>query len=136
MRLSAFVAIIFLFVVMVEPAPADRPKRPDACFSASEQVIKKGESTVLSWNTANATAVTVGTDKRFYTHRNWVGIKYPNWEQLNPAFPCCGSMIVTPEVTTTYYLIAREREIDINKNGKADGIRHATRRCVTIKVIE
>lgn len=134
MKRPLFAAITLLLFLSAGTALADKPRKPDAKISARRQTIKKGESTVLSWNTACATATTVGTDKRFYTHRRWIGIKYRNWEQLNPAFPHSGSMVVCPKETTRYYVIGRRREIDFNNNDKADGIRRAKRDSVKIKV--
>ena len=110
------------------------PRRPSACICSDKPVISQGESAVISWNSACATAVSITPDKRFYTHRNWFAIRYPNWRELNLKYPKNGSMVVAPQQTTTYYIIARRRTRDINRNGKADGIRRATRRCVTVQV--
>ena len=135
-KLFLVVATFLTSFLVVESAQAVGPLGPDACIAASSHTIRKGEATTLSWHTPNASAINVTDDKRLYTNRRWILIKYKNWRQLNPKLPHTGCMVVAPEKTTTYYAIARKRIIDFNMNGKADGMPRATRVPITITVVE
>lgn len=71
------------------PAPP-LPAAPTASLTASPQTIEKGEATTLTWETANANAVSIDA----------VGIKTETLGLLEPG----GSLQVTPSDSTTYTL--------------------------------
>ena len=91
-----------------------RRRRPMIFFDAEPFLIAKGESSTLKWETEDATSVTIGTEKDWYT-----------WDDP-PKVELNGSMTVYPEETTTYYLLARNRRYDLNRNSKADGRRRGS----------
>ncbi len=68
------------------PPPPPPPPAPTATLTASPNTIQKGQSTTLSWQTTNATDVTI----------EGIGSVQPN-----------GSQQVTPEDSTTYRLTAK-----------------------------
>ena len=69
------------------PQPtAQAPALPTASLTADPAAIQKGQSTTLTWQTSNATSVTI--------------------EGLGPV-PSSGSQGITPSESTTYHLIAK-----------------------------
>lgn len=68
------------------PPPPPPPAAPTASLSASPASIQKGESTTLSWTTANATDVSI--------------------EGIGPVQPS-GTQTVSPADSTTYRLVAK-----------------------------
>ena len=68
------------------PPPPPPPAAPTASLTASPNAIQKGQSTTLSWETSNATDVSI----------DGVGAVQPN-----------GSQSVTPSDSTTYTLTAK-----------------------------
>lgn len=68
------------------PPPPPPPAAPTATLTASPNTIQKGQSTTLTWETTNATEVTIET----------IGSVQPN-----------GSQSVTPGDSTTYRLTAK-----------------------------
>lgn len=73
-------------VAKVTPPSPPPPAAPTANLSASPSVIQQGQTTVLSWQTANATDTTI----------NGLG-----------AVPASGSRSVGPAMSTTYTLVAK-----------------------------
>jgi len=69
------------------PPPPPPPAAPTATLTASPDTIDKGQSTTLTWQTTNATTVTID---------NGVGTVQPS-----------GSQQVTPTDSTTYTLTAK-----------------------------
>jgi peptidoglycan-associated lipoprotein len=67
------------------PPPPPPPAAPTASLSASPNTIEKGQSTTLTWQTTNATDVTLG----------------PNKVEPN------GSASVSPADSTTFHLVAK-----------------------------
>src|SRR4051812_12534742 len=67
------------------PPPPPPPAAPTASLSANPNTIEKGQSVTLTWETTNATDVTLG----------------PNKVEPN------GSASVTPTDSTTFHLIAK-----------------------------
>ena len=95
-RLSALIlalgAIVFLGAChhnhpQPPPPPPPAPASPTASLTASPATIDKGQSATLSWQTSNATDVSID---------NSVGAVQPN-----------GSQSVSPSDTTTYTLTAK-----------------------------
>lgn len=68
------------------PPPPPPPAAPTASLSANPQTIDKGQSSTLTWQTTNATEVSI----------DGIGAVQPN-----------GSQQVTPEDSTTYHLTAK-----------------------------
>src|ERR1039457_4966715 len=68
------------------PTPPPAPTAPTATLSASPNTIDKGQSTTLTWQTTNATDVSI----------DGIG-----------AVDTSGSREVTPADSTTYHLIAK-----------------------------
>jgi peptidoglycan-associated lipoprotein len=68
------------------PPPPPPPAAPTASLSASPNTVQKGQSTTLTWQTTNATDVSI----------DFIGPVQPN-----------GSKEVTPEDSTTYHLVAK-----------------------------
>jgi peptidoglycan-associated lipoprotein len=68
------------------PPPPPPPSAPTASLSASPDTIDKGASTTLTWQTTNATDVSI----------DGIGAVQPN-----------GSQSVTPTDSTTYHLVAK-----------------------------
>src|SRR5271155_1871432 len=68
------------------PPPPPPPAAPTASVSASPNPVEKGQSTTLSWQTSNATAVSI----------DGIGAVQPS-----------GSQQVTPADSTTYTLTAK-----------------------------
>jgi peptidoglycan-associated lipoprotein len=68
------------------PPAAPAPPAPAATLAASPDVIQEGQSTVLTWNTENASEVTI--------------------EGLGE-LPASGTKSVTPSSSTTYSLVAK-----------------------------
>lgn len=68
------------------PPPPPPPPAPTATLSASPATIEKGQSTTLTWQTSNATEVTI--------------------EGIGPVQPS-GSQSVSPADSTTYRLLAK-----------------------------
>ncbi|HKE29788.1 MAG TPA: hypothetical protein VKB88_45880, partial [Bryobacteraceae bacterium] len=68
------------------PPPPPPPPAPTASLSASPDTIDKGASTTLTWQTTNATDVSI----------DGIGAVQPN-----------GSQRVTPTDSTTYHLVAK-----------------------------
>src|SRR5690348_17573347 len=68
------------------PPPPPPPPAPTASLSASPNSVDKGQSTTLTWQTTNATDVSI----------DGVGAVEPN-----------GSRQVTPTDSTTYHLVAK-----------------------------
>jgi peptidoglycan-associated lipoprotein len=68
------------------PPPPPPPAAPTASLSANPATIQAGQSTTLTWQTSNATDVTIDT----------LGTVGPS-----------GSRSVTPQASTTYHLIAK-----------------------------
>src|ERR1035437_7429377 len=68
------------------PPPPPAPTAPTATLSASPNTIDKGQSTTLTWQTTNATDVSI----------DGIG-----------AVDASGSRQVTPAGSTTYHLIAK-----------------------------
>src|SRR5512146_5439 len=68
------------------PPPPPPPAAPTASLSANPNTIQKGQSTTLTWQTSNATDVTI----------EGVGTVQPS-----------GSQSVTPQDSTTYRLLAK-----------------------------
>ena len=68
------------------PPPPPPPAAPTASLSANPQTVDKGQSSTLTWQTTNATDVTI----------DGIGAVQPN-----------GSQQVTPEDSTTYHLTAK-----------------------------
>jgi len=85
-------------------------------FTANPASIEAGQSATLSWETVNATSATLGIYPYYSTFRI-------HKDYAPDPVPVNGSMVVSPAETTTYYLIARHRRFDLNKNGKSDGRR-------------
>ena len=69
------------------PPPPPPPAAPTATLTASPDTIDKGQSTTLTWQTTNATTVTID---------NGIGAAQPN-----------GSQQATPSDSTTYTLTAK-----------------------------
>jgi peptidoglycan-associated lipoprotein len=69
------------------PPPPPPPPQPTASLTANPDTVNKGESTTLTWQTTNATDVSID---------NGVGTVQPN-----------GSQQVTPSDSTTYTLTAK-----------------------------
>ena len=78
-------------VASAVPAPPP-PAAPSASLTASPEAIEKGQSTTLTWETANASDITIDA----------VGATTKTLESLQAK----GSMQVTPEDSTTYTLYA------------------------------
>ena len=68
------------------PSPPPPPPTPSAALSASPNAIQQGESTTLTWQTQNASDITI----------NGLG-----------TVPASGSRTVTPNASTTYTLTAK-----------------------------
>jgi peptidoglycan-associated lipoprotein len=68
------------------PPPPPPPAAPTASLSANPQTVDKGQSSTLTWQTTNATDVSI----------DGIGAVQPN-----------GSQQVTPEDSTTYHLTAK-----------------------------
>lgn len=68
------------------PPPPLPPAAPTATLAANPSVIQQGQSTVLTWQTSNATDITVS------------GLG---------TVPSSGSRSVTPNISTTYNLVAK-----------------------------
>jgi peptidoglycan-associated lipoprotein len=68
------------------PPPPPAPPAPTASISASPATVEKGQSTTLTWQTSNATDVTI----------EGIGAVQPN-----------GSQKVSPADSTTYRLVAK-----------------------------
>jgi peptidoglycan-associated lipoprotein len=68
------------------PPPPPPPPAPTATLTANPNTIAKGESTTLTWQTSNATDVSI----------DGLGAVQPN-----------GSQSVTPADSTTYHLVAK-----------------------------
>src|SRR5437868_2225648 len=68
------------------PPPPPPPAAPTASLSANPNTVDKGQSSTLTWQTTNATDVTI----------DGIGAVQPN-----------GSQQVTPEDSTTYHLMAK-----------------------------
>jgi peptidoglycan-associated lipoprotein len=68
------------------PTPPPTPPAPTATIAASPNVIQRGQTTVLSWQTSNSTDITIA------------GLG---------AVPVSGSRSVTPDTSTTYTLQAK-----------------------------
>ena len=68
------------------PPPPPPPAAPTASLTASPDTIEKGQSTTLTWQTSNATDVSI----------DGIGAVQPN-----------GSQQVTPADSTTYHLMAK-----------------------------
>ena len=68
------------------PTPPPAPPAPTATLAASPNVIQRGQTTVLSWQTSNSTDITIA------------GLG---------AVPASGSRSVTPDTSTTYTLEAK-----------------------------
>jgi peptidoglycan-associated lipoprotein len=68
------------------PTPPPPPSAPTATLAASPNVIQRGQTTVLSWQTSNSTDITIA------------GLG---------AVPASGSRSVTPDTSTTYTLEAK-----------------------------
>jgi peptidoglycan-associated lipoprotein len=68
------------------PTPPPPPPAPTATLAASPNVIQKGQTTVLSWQTTNSTDITIA------------GLG---------AVPASGSRSVTPDMSTTFTLEAK-----------------------------
>ena len=68
------------------PTPPPPPAAPTATLAASPNVIQRGQTTVLSWQTSNSTEITIA------------GLG---------AVPASGSRSVTPDASTTYTLQAK-----------------------------
>jgi len=68
------------------PTPPPAPPAPTASLSASPAVIQQGQTTTLTWQTGNATDITI----------NGLG-----------TVPASGSRAVTPDMSTTYDLVAK-----------------------------
>jgi peptidoglycan-associated lipoprotein len=93
-----WITLVFIFGAMMmlgackkkaappPPPPPPPPASPTASLSANPNSIDKGMSTTLSWQTTNATDVSI----------DGVGAVQPN-----------GSQQVTPEDSTTYHLVAK-----------------------------
>jgi peptidoglycan-associated lipoprotein len=89
--LSLLAGILFLGAcakkkVVAKTPPPPPPATPTATLTASQSSIEKGQSVTLSWNTANATDVTV----------DGLGM-----------VTASGSRSVSPADSTTYHLIAK-----------------------------
>src|SRR3954463_2293470 len=67
------------------PPPPPPPAAPTASLSASPNTIEKGQSTTLTWQTSNATDVTLGPNK----------------------VDASGSATVSPADSTTFRLVAK-----------------------------
>jgi peptidoglycan-associated lipoprotein len=67
------------------PPPPPAPSAPTASLSANPDTIQKGQSTTLTWQTTNATDVTLG----------------PNKVDVN------GTATVSPTDSTTFHLVAK-----------------------------
>jgi hypothetical protein len=78
----------------------------------------------LIYATTNASSATIGTEKQWYTYSD------PTRVPLN------GVLVVTPTQTTTYYLLARYRRFDLNRNHRPDGRRGGTWASATVTVIQ
>ncbi len=96
-RLNVFVLPAAVFAAMllsgcskkvakVTPPSPPPPSAPTATLSASPSVIQQGQTTVLSWQTANATDTTI----------DGLG-----------TVPASGSRSVSPGMSTTYTLVAK-----------------------------
>ena len=70
----------------VPPTPPPPPPAPTATLAANPAVIQQGQTTTLTWQTQNATDITI--------------------EGLG-ALPASGSRVVTPGTSTTYVLTAK-----------------------------
>lgn len=68
------------------PSPPPAPPAPTATLAASPNVIQRGQTTILSWQTSNSTDITIA------------GLG---------AVPASGSRSVTPDSSTTYTLEAK-----------------------------
>jgi peptidoglycan-associated lipoprotein len=73
-------------VANVTPPPPPPPATPTAILSANPNVIQYGQSTTLTWKTANANDVTI------------LGLGI---------VPASGSRSVVPDMSTTYTLVAK-----------------------------
>ena len=73
-------------VAKVAPPPPPTPVAPTATLAANPSVVQQGQSTELTWNTTNATDITIA------------GLG---------TLPPSGSRRVTPQVSTTYTLVAK-----------------------------
>ncbi len=68
------------------PAPAPPPPAPTASLTANPETIERGQSTTLTWQTSNATDITI--------------------DQIGPV-EANGSKSVSPTESTTYHLTAK-----------------------------
>jgi len=68
------------------PSPPPPPAAPTATLAASPNVVQRGQTTVLSWQTTNATEISIPG----------LGV-----------VPASGSRSITPEISTTYTLTAK-----------------------------
>ena len=86
------------------PPPPPPPAAPTASLTANPNTIDKGGSTTLTWQTSNATDVSI----------DGVGAVQPS-----------GSQSVTPADSTTYTLTAKGRGRDADGHGASDRDRAA-----------
>ena len=92
--LAAFAAAVFTFGCAKKPpapappppAPAPAPARPTVTLQASPSTINKGDSATLSWNSTDATQLSIAPDVGSVTAQ--------------------GSTKVTPSDSTTYTITA------------------------------
>jgi peptidoglycan-associated lipoprotein len=92
--LAAFAATVFTFGCAKKPtpapppppAPAPAPARPTVTLQASPSTINKGDSATLSWNSTDATQLSIAPDVGSVTAQ--------------------GSTKVTPSDSTTYTITA------------------------------
>ena len=82
------------------PPPPPPPPQPTASLTANPNSIQRGESTTLTWQTTNATDVTL---------------------QGIGAVKASGSQQVTPTESTTYRLIGEGRRRDAGSHGPGHG---------------
>ncbi len=100
--------------ILVKTSNTAPPTAPTASLSASPASITTGQSTMLSWSTANATQVTID---------NGIGV-----------VPASGTASVSPSATTTYTLTASNQTTSVMKSAAVTVNPGTTNRAPTVNL--
>lgn len=116
-----FLLLAFGVFGMALAAEAWPMRRPSATITATKTTVAPGESTMLVWDTKDATSAQLNITQ---------------WEPRTNGeiVPLAGARIVTPAETTTYTITAFWRRWDLNLDGRADGPRRSYTAKITITV--